>query len=301
MQVLIIGCGEIGTECARLLHARGHAVSGLRRNASMLPAWMDRLSADVLDKDSLLPLQSTTADIVIYQVAASAFNEDAYRAAYLTGLRHCTERLRDRAIPLLFVSSTSVYHQNDGSWVDESSPVQPQTFNGQIMLEAEQLVAELSGSASIRFSGIYGPRRLRLIQQVKSGVNNPGAAGAAVLTNRIHSQDCAAVLAHLAEIYLQPGLQHPPLWLASDCEPASRSDVFSFIREELGIAKTDSETEGKAVLAPSGAAPSAAAVGAKRQRRAGSKRCNNRQLIDSGYRFKYPNYRSGYGDIIANL
>ena len=305
MKVLIIGCGQIGIECARLLHSNGHEVSGLRRNGSKLPGWINRLSGDVFNKDSLKLLASTSADLVIYQVAASGFNEEAYRAAYITGLCHSMELLENRAIPFLFVSSTSVYHQDDGSWVDESSPVQPQSFNGQIMLQAEQLVAERAGSASIRFSGIYGPERLRLIEQVRSGAANVSADSGAVVTNRIHSFDCAAVLAHLSQLYLQPGLQLPPLWLASDSEPASRADVFSFIKDQLGVDSTADATsdkdENRRTLPAAERSTSTSAGGDKPQRRAGSKRCSNRQLIDSGYQFKYPDYRSGYRDIIANL
>jgi len=305
MQILIIGCGQIGTDCARMLRASGHSVSGLRRNGSRLPDWMGRISADVLDKDALTLVETIPADIVIYQVAASAFNEDAYRGAYVTGLNNCIERLSNRAIPLLFVSSTSVYHQDDGSWVDESSVVQPQSFNGQIMLEAENIVAQLPGSASIRFSGIYGPQRLRMIERVKAGGVNLDTEGDGVMTNRIHSADCAAVLSHLTTIHLNQDLPRPPLWLASDCEPATRSEVFTFIREELAVGKTDRldsrKTAATATSTAGHASSSRIVDGGKLKRRAGSKRCSNRQLIDSGYRFRYPDYRSGYRQVIANL
>jgi len=260
---------------------------------------MNRLSADVLNRDTLTLLASTPADIVIYQVAASAFTEDAYLAAYLIGLSNCIELLSKREIPILFVSSTSVYHQDDGSQVDESSPVQPQSFNGQIMLQAERLVAELPGSTSIRFSGIYGPQRLRLIEQVRSGVGNFSDAAGRVVTNRIHSSDCAAVLAHLAEIHVRQDLPHPRLWLASDCEPAKRSDVFAFIREELGIDAARPEVSNP--LSDTAESASKGAAGRGKHRRAASKRCDNSQLIKSGYRFLYPDYRSGYRDIIAKL
>jgi len=168
LRVAIVGCGRVGIDCARLLGEAGHQVVGLRRNVNALPDWLQHQRMDVLDKDSVRVLESLAPDLVIYQVTASGFNEDAYKAAYVTGVANVVDVIGNLGAHLLFVSSTGVYHQSDGSWVDEDSPVAPTSFNGQLMLEGERLGAMLAGSTAVRFSGIYGPDRLRLIEQVRA-------------------------------------------------------------------------------------------------------------------------------------
>jgi len=103
---------------------------------------------------------------------------------------------------VIWVSSTSVYGNNQGDWVDEASPTHPISFSGKLLLEAEQQIQSLPCAHSIvRFSGIYGPGRTRILSQIKAGVGR--AAKPEQWSNRIHSEDCAGVLAHLIERFAQ--------------------------------------------------------------------------------------------------
>jgi len=291
LRVAIVGCGRVGIDCARLLGEAGHQVVGLRRNVNALPDWLRHQRMDVLDKDSVRVLESLAPDLVIYQVTASGFNEDAYKAAYVTGVANVVDVIGNLGAHLLFVSSTGVYHQSDGSWVDEDSPVAPTSFNGQLMLEGERLGAMLAGSTAVRFSGIYGPDRLRLIEQVRAANWSMSETG---WTNRIHTTDCARALCHIAahQQASDTVINAPAMWLASDSEPARRSDVMAYIAKLTGVpAPPVSDTDSDSNALASG----------KSSRRAGSKRCSNRKLLNSGFQFKYADFRQGYTEIIKSL
>ena len=72
---------------------------------------------------------------------------------------------------LLFVSSTGVYAQRDGEWIDEDSPTEPTGFTGQVMLEAEQLALGCGLPATcVRMGGLYDPSRPWLQNQVRAGL-----------------------------------------------------------------------------------------------------------------------------------
>ena len=169
---LILGCGDIGTQLGKQLIAAGHRVIGARRNAGALEGTgIEPVALDVTDDAALAALPD--ADFVVYAVTADRFEESAYAAAYPEGLKAVVAQFAQRETPpkrLFFVSSTSVYAQQGGEEVDETSPTEPNGFSGTLMREAEQALLDhtLPGTV-VRLSGIYGPGRDRLIRQVKEG------------------------------------------------------------------------------------------------------------------------------------
>ncbi len=280
MNITIMGCGDVGLRCATLLRDQHHITAG-KRNISSLPEWIDARRCDVGDPSTLGWLATDPCDILIYALAAAAFNDADYRLAYVDGVANVVTALNGNVAAIkrvLFVSSTGVYHQNDGSLVDETSTTQPERFNGQRMLEGEAQVLATGKGTVVRFSGIYGPGRLRMINRVASGNFTP--AERAGLTNRIHVDDCAAVLAHLISQQRIGDLDN--CYLASDNCPATTTEVESFIAAELGLQYAPKERE---AVSSSG-------------RIAGSKRCSNARLRASGYQFLYPDFRAGYRQLI---
>jgi hypothetical protein len=99
---------------------------------------------------------------------------------------------------LLFVSSSSVFAQKDGEWIDETASTEPEGYSGKVMLEAEQLALHSGIPASVvRLTGIYGPGREWLLSQVRQGyrvAEEPPLYG-----NRIHAEDAASLLAFLLQ------------------------------------------------------------------------------------------------------
>ena len=285
-RILIIGCGKIGLRVAQLL-SRHHQVWGLSRSApkehNSPSANLNFISADVSKPELLEDKLPENLDYLIYCVAPTGRNEAAYKKVYLEGMQNIISALKDASTlqRLYFISSTSVYHQNDHTFVDEQSPAIPNSFSGRILLETEDYCRRISApSTIIRFSGIYGASRSRLIDQVKDNQAKLGRDSR--LTNRIHEDDCVGFIFHLIQQDIL-GIPNEPIYLASDSEPVALNDVIKFIASHLGVEHT---------LAPSDDAE---------KRRAGNKKCSNKAMLKSGYRLQYPSYREGYLAMLALL
>lgn len=292
--IVIAGCGKIGLKLALSL-ATQNKVYGLKRNAAQLPTDITGISADITDPDSLRNQLPPSVDYVVYCLTASQFNDETYREIYVDGLRNLIHEIKQSSITpkrLLFVSSSSVYQQDNDQWVDEETPVEPSRFSGKRLLEAEQIALDCPFPATnVRFSGIYGGDRTRLLEQVMSG---SAKSDSTAYTNRIHEDDCVLVLKHLIEQDMK-GESIADCYLASDSEPVRMKDLTSWMSEELSMTHlSDTPKEAQ----PSGQTPSA---GGKSQRRAGSKLCSNKRLLESGYRFKYPTFREGYREMIRRF
>ncbi|MCK7549068.1 NAD-dependent epimerase/dehydratase family protein [Marinobacter koreensis] len=278
-RVLLAGCGKLGGEIAQRL-ARRADVFGLRRHGNQVPEGVTGISADLTDPATLRGVLPSEPDIVIYCLTPSSYDEAGYRAAYVTGLSNLLKALgTTRLKRLFFISSTSVYGQDDDSWVDETSPAEPGRRSGQCIREGEETALNSGHPATVvRFSGIYGPSRRRFLDEVLKGGINPGSP--APFTNRIHEADAARAIEHLVERTLsdEPLAR---LYVASDSEPARLDTVVNWIREQVPCQnpKPDARTGG----------------------RAGSKRCSNRSLLQTGFEFRYPDFRAGYREMIEML
>lgn len=277
-RILIAGCGDIGIQLGKALVKQGHKVFGLRRNIQALPTEIEGFSADLCQASQLEYLPSRL-DFIFYLATPDDRNEADYHNTYVTGLQHLLQRLdiqQQTLQRLFFISSTSVYGQDQGEWVDENSPTIPARATAQQILRAEQLLAESEQPYSIvRFSGIYGPGRFQLISQAAQGLCYPSEP--IIYTNRIHRDDCVRVLQHLM-VHPEPDT----LYVASDCSPCPLHEVSLWISDQLDSAGYQlPEPKHQTNL---------------RQRQ--SRRCNNERLLDSGFEFLYPNYQIGYRPII---
>ncbi len=273
--VLIAGAGYVGLALAEILVAAGHRVTGLKRTPPVADHGLRWLAADVTRPETLAALPGDL-DAVVCALAPSGRGEAAYREIYLEGTGNLLAAMPRRGLPLLLVSSTGVYGQDGGEWVDEDTPPAPVTPSGRILLEAEDRVLAARPDATIvRFSGIYGPGRTWLIDRVRSG--QPMQVDPPSYTNRIHRDDCARVLAWLLARRLA-GDELPPRLLASDDDPAPLSEVMTWIADLL-----DCPAPPPAPRDP--AAP-------------GNKRCRNELLRELGYTFLFPSYREGYEDML---
>lgn len=284
--VTLLGCGDIGQRLAELLPDNTDVV-GIRRSACEHPR-IDYRQADLNDPDNLNTSLPQHSDVIVMTLTPSEYSDEGYQRAYVDTVKNLLAALESRTPPqlILFVSSTSVYGQSDGEWIDETSATEPRGYAGKRLLEAEQLLTDSAyATCVVRFSGIYGPGRQRLIQQVRDGKGAPAGNDGALYSNRIHVDDCAGVLAHLMRrqlIQKEQTTDLAPLYLASDCEPSDLGDVKQWLAQQMGY--------GPDHLQPGPEAPSRA-----------SKRCSNQRLLDSGYRFQYPTYQQGYRQVLDTM
>lgn len=277
-RILIAGCGDVGAALGVKLVADGHAVWGLKRNVATLPPGIEPIAADLTEAMRLrLPPK---LDSVVYTAAAGRLDATLYQATYVDGVANVLNALRAAGQSLqrfILVSSTSVYAQNDGAWVDEDSPAVADDVGGRSLRQGEQLAWGGPYPATvIRFAGIYGPGRTRLIDSVRSG---RASCVTGVYSNRIHRDDCAGALRHVL------GLAEPaPLYIGVDDEPTLHCEVLRWLAARLGVQPP--------VVATS--------AGAAEARQRGNKRCRNARLKASGWRLRYPDYRAGYTDLLAD-
>ncbi len=280
LRVLIAGCGYVGIALGKALATSGHQVWGMRRNTSALPPEIRPLQAD-LGQDIQDAVRSQAWDVVYYTASSSAYTPEAYEAAYVTQVTRLLHALEDLEQPpkrFIYTSSTGLYTQQDGEWLDEDSPVQPTRFAAQALLEGEQRVhqATLPGVV-VRLAGIYGPGRTRLLDQAISGEAQCIEERVAWL-NLIHREDCAGILAHLAT-YPNPA----SCYLAVDHCPVEKNTLLRWLAAELGLPDPP--------VIPVEEAPPL--------RRGGNRRYRNRRILETGYHFRYPTYREGYAALLA--
>lgn len=277
--VMIAGCGDIGGRLARRLIARNWSVHGLRRHVDQLPPGVQGVAGDLHDAACPETWPVGPVDYLVYCAAAIKHDEAGYQAAYIDGLRHVLGWLAQHGqVPrrLLFVSSSSVYGQTDGEWVDETSATQPDGFSGRLMLEAERVALDAGCPATVvRLTGIYGPGRERLVSQVREGyrvAEQPPLYG-----NRIHADDAAGLLAFMLQRDVEGGALDE-CYIGVDDAPAPLAEVLGWLREYLGVTQW-SQTQSV--------------------RRTGSKRCRNARARALGWAPVYPSYREGYKAILG--
>ena len=163
--------------------------------------------------------------------------------------------------------------------MDEESTTEPTSFAGKELLQAEQALAEgYIPATTVRFPGIYGPGRNRMIEQARQGGYCDPTPD--VWTNRIHRDDCVGVLSFLIEKVLS-GEKIEAVYLACDSEPATLFDVLEWMKDRIGEVEPDYDL------------PEAT--------RRANRRCSNKRLIDAGYQFKFHNYQEGYDFVLKEM
>jgi nucleoside-diphosphate-sugar epimerase len=272
LKVLFLGFGDLARRTAEILTAQDWQITGLRRTP-VTQQTIAMVAGDCRDP-ALLTQILPGQDIVVASFTPDDYTENGYRSAYVEPAMAMVAAMSDpdcRPGHVIWVSSTSVYGDGDGGWVDEMSPARPASHSGRLLLEAEQCIAEGPvRSTIIRFSGIYGRGRPRMIEQVARGECAPEHP--VKWTNRIHCDDCAGVLSHFCQ-RIANNATVEPLYIATDCEPSPLHQVHKWLADRLGVECRD-----------------VGSAGALR----GNRRCSNARLLASGYRFRYPGFREGY-------
>ena len=258
--LLVAGFGELGARVATRRIAEGAQVLALRRRAMGDAPALRGVRADLATGEGLAQLPRQ-AEALLFCVAPDSRDERAYRALYRDGLRRLLERVD--APRLVFVSSTAVYAQDAGEWVDEESVAAPTAFNGRVLLEAEAVAREHPGGAVLRLSGLYGPGREALLRRAREA-----RASARRWSNRIHIDDAASAAALLLDV---PRARAVGTWLGSDDAPALECDVQAWVRSREGL--------------PAVAPDSANASG---------RRVANAHLRGLGWVPEFPDFRAGY-------
>jgi len=268
MRVLVVGCGYVGKRLAETLAAAGHEVLGVSRAAIKL-ASASHTTCDITRREDIAGLPAQF-DWVINTVSSTKGGVEEYRAVYLEGTKHLLEHLRfDK---YLFTSSTSVYAQNDGSMVMETSAAEPASPTSRVLRETEELVLGTPASMVLRVAGIYGPGRGHLFQQFLRGEARIHGEGNRFL-NMIHRDDVVSAVIKAME-------GGRGIYNVVDDEPVTERDFFQWLAENLRLDLPPSVPETEL---------------SSRKRGVTNKRVSNARLRrELGFALKYPTYREGY-------
>lgn len=277
MQVLQIGCGALGSLIAQATLARGHALTIARRSDKPVPEGAHLLQVDVINGEGLSELGTLKPDILLYCLAPASSDEQAYHETYYQGLQQVLAHMASASLKhVFFISSTRVYGEHAGEWLDDTSVAMPADAGGQVLLDAEHLLADLPcGNTALRVSGIYGPDRRYLLRMAQQPQSWPQQAH---WTNRIHEQDVVGALMHLYDAVAR-GQALYPHYILSDNTPVLQHEVLQWLAAQMDW--------------PQPVTPPSKPVTGKRLR--------NQRLQASGYRLQFPDYRAGYASILNSL
>jgi nucleoside-diphosphate-sugar epimerase len=285
MTKLIVGCGYLGLRVAKQWLEAGQAVVGITRS----PARADELKqqgvegvvADITRPQTLKVLPEV--ETVLFAVGYDAASGRSRREYYVSGLQAVIKALSPKTERFILISSTAVYGQNKGEWVDEDSPCQPKTESGWALLEAENvLAASRFGHYAVilRLAGLYGPGRLlRRAKDLLAG--NLIMAEKERYLNLIHVDDAAAIVI-AAETHAKP----PRAYIVADGHPVKHCDYITYLAILLNIANPQFQ---EPMTWPN-----------DKNRRSTNKRLSNaRMQRELGIQLKYPTYKDGLDAVFA--
>ena len=272
-RVLLAGCGDLGLRVAQRLRMRGDEVLALRRTPPIAADdGIHWLRADLTLAQTLQHLPPGLTQLV-YLPAPDRRDVGAYGAVFADGLRNLLAADGMATLQrVLLVSSSAVYGEHGGAWVDEDTPTAPLAFNGSLLRGVEQwLSAQPVRSIVLRLAGLYGPGRVQLLERLRAGsVTVPRVAPH--WANRVHVDDAAAAVAHL--LCLADPLA---LYLGVDDTPMPLDVLYDHLARLIG-----------APLPSAGLAPASV----------GSKRLSNARLRASGFVPQWPDARDGYAALL---
>lgn len=230
--VLILGCGYVGQRLARILSGTGVAVTGVVHSAESAAAVRDLGACAVqMDLDAvpmLPPLPSANAELYYFAPPPGSGTGDPRLRRVLAQLTHETLPTR-----IVYISTSGVYGDCGGDWVDETHPLNPTTPRALRRADAEAALLTWSNTTGVpvvilRVPGIYGPGKLpleRLREELPLLREEESP-----YTNRIHVDDLINVC-RAAMVRGTPGA----VYNVSDGLPSNMTDYFNRIADFTGL------------------------------------------------------------------
>ena len=288
--VLIVGCGDIGERVAALYQQKKRdqekcSVSGMVRSEESVnrlqQAGITPVQADLTRMESLDTAVTARATVFYLAPPPSEGESDPLIRQFLNAIS-----TKDLPEKLVLLSTTAVYGDCQGEWIDETYPVNPQTARGRRRLDAEQATRDWSASTGVpivilRVGGIYGPGRLP-IARIEKGLPILKESESP-FTNRIHQDDLAQICIAAAERG-----KAGEVYNVSDGQPSTMSRYFKDIAVARGLPMPPevSLDEAEKVM-------SAGMLSYLKE----SRRLDNRKLVEElGVVLGYPNLGVGLGE-----
>ena len=279
MSVLLsFGHGYSARALSRLLVSKGWRVIGTTRSADKANIMATEGVEPLIWPGAALGPALNAATHLLISAAPDALGDPVLRL-----VRDDIAMLAAQLSWVGYLSTTGVYGDHAGDWVDEQSPLSPATLRGQARVRAEADWGSLGLPLHIfRLAGIYGPGR-GPFEKVRQGtarrIIKPGQ-----VFSRIHVADIAQVLA-ASIAQPNPGAAYN----LCDDDPAPPEDVIAYAAELLGLPIPPAEDFATAEM-----------TAMARSFYAESKKVSNRRIKQElGVQLIYPDYRSGLRALLA--
>ena len=273
-KLLVIGCGKLGQKLGLLAKKTPLDLLGFKRKK--ITSTNIRIEQqDIFDKSFFDKVKIHSPDFILYSLSADEQSEKSYRRNYVEGLKRVIKSIKyiNNFQHLFFVSSTSVYGDNNDQFIDEFSETSPKNFRGTILLEAENLLNTVKFNSTIlRLSGIYGSGRNYMIKLSQDAESWPKVDR---WTNRINEDDAANFIIFLLNQCLQGEIPEK-LYLLTDKEPVTLFRLLNWIRQNLNL-KNKINITSDPIL---------------------GKRLRSSIIPSLKFEYKYPTYKQGYKELI---
>ena len=284
---LVFGCGYLGLRVASIWKNRGDTVYAVTRNNDRSNEFkslgLTPIVGDITEPESLKDLPF--ADTVLFAVGMDRSRYSDIHQVYVEGLKNALSYLPEQTGHFIYVSSTGVYGDFGGDWVDESAITEPKREGGKACVAAEELLrlSNFSDRATIlRFAGIYGPGRVptkSLIETRSWSKISPNG-----YLNLIHVDDGARAISLLADEFAENGAGATETYLISDGNPSLRKDYYEHVARHFGVSDINWEQSDVP----------------ENDRSSSSKRISNSKFTSQfQFHFDYPNYKAGLSHALA--
>ena len=284
MAKLVVGCGYVGRRLARSWRDAGNKVWVTTRSTIRSREFeQEGFSPIILDVTSNDVAPLPQVDTVVFAVGFDRSQPHGIQQVYVDGLQRVVDRCPSSVQRFIYVSSTGVYGDAQGEWVDEQTECVPIREGGKACLAAENLLRShpvwQAKTIVLRLAGIYGPGRLPYVTKILQG--EPLAVAADGLLNLIHVDDIVRIVCQ-AERQLAP----PELLCVSDGHPVLRREFYESLARLLKRPVPDFEP-------PVPGSPRA-------ERARSSKKISNDRLVQVlSPNWAYPSYREGLKAIVS--
>jgi nucleoside-diphosphate-sugar epimerase len=232
-RLLIIGCGDIARRALPELRSRYRVTALVRsREPALAASGIELVEGDLDRPESLVPLAGRAERVAHLAPPPGDGSVDARTRNLIAAL---APRGRGAMLPqrFLYLSTSGVYGDCAGEWVDEGRPPRPGTDRARRRLAAERAIGDWGERNEVevvilRVPGIYAPDRLPLDRLIRG---TPAlAAEEDVYTNHVHADDLAAIV--VAALQTGRGIYN-----ASDDDPMKMGEFFDLVADRAGLAR----------------------------------------------------------------
>ncbi len=283
MNRLIVGCGFLGFPLAQQWAGTQTTYATTRSNERAVEFQAEGIFPVICDITDSTSVQQALKDLPQMETIVCAVGMDRSRYSdirdvYVKGLQRFFDAWKHPIKHFIYISSTGVFGNFDGQWIDESAPTTPAREGGKACLEAERLIAQTTENWTVlRMAGLYGGHRIptrQIVEQKDWGKLSPSG-----YLNLIHQTD--AVNAIMATAQRKPMGQ---IIHCSDGNPALRKDYYQYIADQVELGSISWPEESK--------------VDAQ-SRSANSKRIGNQKMLDMlELELVHPDFKSGLAGVL---